>query len=205
MPGAASPLEGVVNEVCDDGSVLDDAARWNARYLDADAPMPRPPDALVERADLASLLPTTGTALDVACGLGAQTLWLAERGLRVVALDVSPVAIAAIADAAAAAGLADRVAAAVVDLDAGLPTEPATVDVLVCQRFRQPALYAEFLERLAPGGVGIVTVLCEVGADSPGTFHAPPGELAAAFDGPGIEVLHHDERDGQATIVFRRS
>jgi SAM-dependent methyltransferase len=150
------------------------------------------------------LLPTSGTALDVACGLGAQTLWLAERGLRIVALDVSPVAIAAITDAAAAAGLSHRVSAAVIDLDAGLPTEPGTVDVLVCQRFRQPALYAEFVERLAPGGVGIVTVLCEVGADSPGTFHAPSGELTAAFDRPGIDVLHHDERDGQATIVFRR-
>lgn len=183
----------------------DDAARWNARYRDADAPTPRPPDVLVERADLAVLLPTSGTALDVACGLGAQTLWLAERGLRTVALDVSPVAIDAVADAAAAAGISDRVAAAVVDLDAGLPTEPATVDVLVSQRFRQPSLYGDFVERLAPGGVAIVTVLCEVGADSPGPFHAPAGELAAAFDRPHIEVLHHDERDGQATIVFRRS
>jgi hypothetical protein len=140
----------------------------------------------------------------VACGLGGQTLWLAGRGLHVVALDVSPVAIATVVESAAAAGLSGRVDARVTDLDAGLPPEPATVDVIVCQRFRQPALYPQFADRLRPGGIGLVTVLSEVGTDSPGVFHAPPGELPAAFDRPDIDVLHHDERAGQASIVFRR-
>ena len=55
------------------------------------------------------------------------------------------------------------------------------------------------------GGIGIVTVLSEVGADSPGVFHAPSGELLEAFDRPDTDVLHHDERSGQASVVFRRA
>jgi hypothetical protein len=35
-------------------------------------------------------------------------------------------------------------------------------------------------------------------------FHAPPGELLAAFDRPNTNVLHHDEGAGQATVVFLR-
>ena len=151
------------------------------------------------------MLPTTGTAIDVACGVGAQTLWFARRGLRVVALDVSRVAIAAVVEAAANAGLSDRIEATVDDLDRGLPLESVAVDVIVCQRFRQPALYPRMVDVLRPGGIGIVTVLSEVGADAPGLFHAPPGELLAAFDHPGINVLDHDEGAGESTVVFRRS
>lgn len=182
----------------------DDAERWDARHRNAGATTPQPPDALVGRPDLVALVPTTGTAIDVACGVGAQTLWLAGRGLRVVAFDVSPVAIASTIDAAATAGLSDRVDATVTDLDTGLPLEPAAVDVIVCQRFRQRALYPRFVERLRPAGVGIVAVLCEVGADSPGVFHAPAGELLAAFDRPDTDVLHHEEGDGRATVMFCR-
>ncbi|MDD1626440.1 MAG: methyltransferase domain-containing protein, partial [Methylococcaceae bacterium] len=39
------------------------------------------------------LLPATGTALDLACGLGANAIYLAERGLAVTAWDISFVAI----------------------------------------------------------------------------------------------------------------
>lgn len=182
----------------------DDAERWDARYRNAGRPAPQPPDALIERPDLVALLPTSGTAIDVACGLGAQTLWLAGRGLDVTAYDVSPIAVTAVTEAAGAAGLSARVEASVADLDVGLPAHPAVAEVLVCQRFRQPVLYEQFVERLAPGGVGIVTVLSTVGAESPGPFHAPPGELLTAFDRHDTDVLHHAEDGGRATVVFRR-
>ncbi|MGR8979233.1 MAG: class I SAM-dependent methyltransferase [Gammaproteobacteria bacterium] len=39
------------------------------------------------------LLPHQGSALDLACGLGGNAVYLAERGLSVTAWDISPVAI----------------------------------------------------------------------------------------------------------------
>ena len=180
----------------------DDAARWDDRYRSASPPLPLAPDAVSERADLIELLPDTGVAIDIACGLGGQSLWLAQHGLDVVALDVSPIAIDALRAAAHVAGLADRIDARVTDLDAGLPADPTTADVIVCQRFRQPSIYAQIAERLVVGGIAIVTVLSEVDADSPGPFHAPPGELVAAFD--GLDILDAHEGDGVATIVARR-
>jgi SAM-dependent methyltransferase len=47
-----------------------------------------------------------GTAVDVGCGEGGDAVWLAERGWRVTAVDVSPTALARLAARAAAAGLA---------------------------------------------------------------------------------------------------
>ena len=80
-----------------------DRERWDARWAEGahaggDAPAwldALPPD----------LVPTSGRALDVAAGAGRVSLWLARRGLEVVASDVSPVALARAADAAAAEGL----------------------------------------------------------------------------------------------------
>ncbi|MDQ3431318.1 MAG: class I SAM-dependent methyltransferase [Actinomycetota bacterium] len=42
-------------------------------------------------AEVADLTP--GTALDVGCGEGADAIWLAERGWRVTAIDLSAVAL----------------------------------------------------------------------------------------------------------------
>jgi 2-polyprenyl-3-methyl-5-hydroxy-6-metoxy-1,4-benzoquinol methylase len=188
----------------------DDALRWNDRYREADPVGARPPEPFDERADLTSLIPTAGTAIDIACGLGAQTLWLASRGLRVIALDVSPVAIERVRAAADAAGLADHIDAGVVDLDDGLPDGTPIADVIVCQRFRKPQLYPSLIEHLAPGGLAVVTVLSEVGlsevqpGQSPGPFHAPPGELVAAFTCEQMEILYSAEGAGTATILAKR-
>lgn len=181
-----------------------DAIRWDERHRQATTPTPRAPEPFGSRADLEALVPRSGTAFDVACGTGSQALWLAERGLHVVAIDVSPVAIASLSAAATDLGLVGRVDARTVDLDAGLPSDPPTVDVIVCRRFRDPALYPSFVERLAPRGIGVVTVLSRVGADVPGPHQAPAGELSAAFDRPELEVLDDVERDGIATVVFQR-
>jgi SAM-dependent methyltransferase len=193
----------------------DDALRWNDRYREAGPVSARPPEPLEEREDLTSLIPTAGTAIDIACGLGAQTLWLASRGLHVVALDVSPVAIERVRAAADAAGLADHVETRVVDLDDGLPDGTPIADVIVCQRFRSPQLYPSIVEHLAPNGVAIVTVLSEVGlsdvglsdvglGQSPGPFHAPAGELVTAFTCVQMEILYSAEAAGAATILAKR-
>jgi hypothetical protein len=78
--------------------------------------------------------------------------------------------------------------------------------LVICQRFRQPSLYAALADVLAPGGLVVVTVLSQVGFNgTPGDYHALPGELADAFERDGMEILQSREGDGEATLVARRS
>lgn len=173
-----------------------DRERWDARHavaVAADAGAPAPPDALRGRT---GLLPAGGHALDVACGRGTVAVWLAAHGFAVDAVDVSPVALDAGRALAAREGVTVRWMRH--DLDSGLPG--GAYDLVVCQRFRDPARYPELAARLAPGGLLVVTVLSEVG-EGPGPYRAPAGELRAAFG--ALEVLHHVERDGEASVVAR--
>lgn len=183
---------------------IEDRSRWDKRYTDRTLDVtPAPPDAVVE-AGLVDRVPTAGRALDVACGLGAQSVWLAQRGLKVTAIDVSEQAVMRVAEAAQRFGVGGHIDALSIDLDRGLPADLSNFDVIVCQRFRDPLLYPVFVDRLAEGGLLVVTVLSTTGAASPGSFHAPPGELAGAFDIDGLVLLFHAERDGQESIIAER-
>jgi predicted O-methyltransferase YrrM len=189
----------------EDAGMHDDGPRWNERYaatVDVDARMP---EAFERWPELVERLPRSGRAVDVASGPGATTLWLGQRGLDVVALDVSQTAIDVLRRAASARGLAERVDARAIDLDDGLPADLTEVDLVLCQRFRDPRLYEPMLDRLCVGGVLVVTVLSTVGAAAAGAFHAPAGELAAAFGAAArCEILHSHEGDGVAHLVACR-
>jgi SAM-dependent methyltransferase len=180
-----------------------DGTRWDGRHAAAGPDLaPEPPAALHGNAEL---VPTAGTALDVACGRGAVAVWLAERGLRVDAVDVSPVGLAAGAALARRRGVGDRVRWWRHDLDAGLPDVCAgPYAVVVCQRYRDPVLYPALAARLALGGLLVVTVLSTVGGPSiaRSRWRAGPGELPTAF--PGLEVLAAAEGEGEAHLVARR-
>lgn len=176
-----------------------DRERWDARHGAALGDTAMPPDALRGREHL---LPAGGSALDVACGRGAVAVWLAARGFVVDAVDASRAGLAAGEGLARGCGVAGRVRWWCHDLDSGLPEACAgPYDVVVCQRFRDPALYPVLAARLGAGGLLVVTVLSEVGA-GPGRWRAPAGELASAFG--ALEILDHRERDGEANIAARR-
>jgi 2-polyprenyl-3-methyl-5-hydroxy-6-metoxy-1,4-benzoquinol methylase len=182
-----------------------DRERWDDRHAVAAAHAagehrPQPPDALRGHEHL---LPAAGRALDVACGRGAVAVWLAERGFAVDAVDLSTAAVEAGTALAERARVPDGVRWWRHDLDAGLPEGCAgPYDVVVCQRFRDRALYAPLARRLGPGGLLVVTVLSEVG-DDPGRWRAAAGELTTAFD--GLQVLAHTEGDGEASLLARRA
>ncbi len=154
---------------------------------------PAPPVAL---SDL-GLLPGSGRALDVACGRGAVGVWLAQQGLTVTGVDVSPVAVDAARALAVDHDVVDSARFHVVDLDEGLGVEPGAFDVVVCQRFRDPSIYRALADAVAPGGLLIVTVLSVVGHHGePGPYRAAPGELVAAL-GPMVDVIVASEGSGR--------
>jgi SAM-dependent methyltransferase len=177
-----------------------DRHRWDERYV-AKGPPPLSSVALPSVfAGHADLFPTAGRALDLACGQGTGSVWLASRGLQVVGLDVSPVAISHARELAQRAAVGNRCRFDVVDFDGGLPAG-TPVDVILCCKFRDPRLDRAIIERLSPGGLLAIAALSEVGA-SPGPFRAAAGELSAAF--AGLDVIGSDERDGQAWLLARR-
>ncbi|KIA62793.1 SAM-dependent methyltransferase [Nocardia vulneris] len=87
-------------------STTDAVTFWDGVYANRPAATdPTPNDRLVET--VTDLPP--GAALDLGCGNGGDALWLARRGWRVTAVDISAVAVARLAELAAAHGLGARV------------------------------------------------------------------------------------------------
>ena len=168
---------------------------WDGRYAASPVGEPGPPGVLARRT---GLVPTTGRALDVACGRGTVAVWLAARGLATDAVDASPAGLALGRALAARAGVS--VGWIEADLEAGLPVS-GPYEVVVCQRYREPALYPALADVLAPGGLLAITVLSAVG-DTGGRFRAAPGELLAAFGG-ALDVIDHVEGDGEASLLAR--
>ena len=177
----------------------EDRLRWDERYTSrgpAAAAEVQAPGFLGPYADV---FPTVGKALDVACGQGVGSVWLAHRGLEVWGFDISEVAIGQARDLAQRNGVGDRCHFDVVDLDDGLPAGPP-VDVILSHKFRDRHLDHAIIERLAAGGLLAIAVLSEVGA-APGPFRAAPGELAAAF--AELELVAAGEGQGYAWLLAR--
>lgn len=99
-------------------AVSPSTAFWEKLYQQRTRPPSGRPNPIL--AGVAEPLPA-GRALDLGCGLGDDTLWLARRGWRVTAVDVSATAVAGVAARAAEAGLDDRVDAQVHDLATSFP------------------------------------------------------------------------------------
>jgi SAM-dependent methyltransferase len=76
-----------------------------------------------QMAAIAAALPP-GRALDLGCGEGGDAMWLADRGWRVVAVDISPTALERAAADAAERGVADRITFERHDLSESLPAGP---------------------------------------------------------------------------------
>lgn len=122
-------------------------------------------------AEVAAGLPA-GRALDVGCGEGADALWLAGRGWRVVAVDVSATALRRASAAASARNLLARIDFERHDLNESFPQ--GMFDLISAQYFHSPArLDRETVLRRAadhvnPGGALLIV---DHGASPPWAQH----------------------------------
>lgn len=171
-----------------------DRQQWNERYaaqplLWAVDPSPFLGGELGDR--------PSGRALDLGAGEGRTTLWLAERGWHVTAVDFSDVAIdrgRQRVDAAGAPGAVEWICADLVDFD---PTG-AVYDLVLLLFIHLPATERRRLLRLsaatlAPGGMVLVVGYdtTHMGSGQGGPRHPDllfgPEDIVADLDGLRIE------------------
>lgn len=144
-------------------------------------------------------------AVDLACGRGQNALWLAERGYRVLAVDLSAVALAAGRAEAVRRGLAELIAFVQIDVETwALPA--AAFDLIAVLQFRQQRLYQELRAALRPGGLLVLSThnvgyLAREPSANP-AYLVQPGEWLAAFG--DWELLYHDEGPTQTEMIARR-
>ncbi|MEV4128410.1 class I SAM-dependent methyltransferase [Nocardia sp. NPDC049707] len=106
---------------------------WEGFYQDRDQVWTGNPNPLLVR-EAAGLEP--GTALDLGCGEGADAVWLAGRGWRVTAVDVSVTALRRAAAHADEAGLGEHITFAEHDLAQSFPE--GMFDLVSAQFFHSP-------------------------------------------------------------------
>lgn len=175
---------------------------WDARYGEGDQIWSGNANAALV-AEAAGL--PVGSALDVGCGEGADAIWLARRGWRVTAIDVSAVAL----DRARLAGQRSGVVVdwALTGLDR-MPVAPAGFDlVTACY----PALLKaagtnldRLLGSVAPGGTLLFVHHGEIDRAKALESGFDPDDYLGVDDvasalAAGWEVVVHETRDRSVT------
>lgn len=182
-----------------DISTQADRQRWDQRYREGAYAQRTWPSGYLQHLVDEAIAPASGRALDVACGRGRNSLYLASQGFAVDAVDVAPVAIAYAATAAMAQGL--RVRWQCRDMFAAADPVPAQAYALIVMfRFVAPTLIPRLLEGLAPNGVLVVEEhlqwsqsdsACTAGplaGPSSDRFRVAPGELREQLLGAGTSA-----------------
>jgi SAM-dependent methyltransferase len=171
---------------------------WEDRYRSKDQIWSGNPNAQLV-AQAADLEP--GAALDLGCGEGGDAIWLASRGWRVTAVDISQVALDRGARAAAEIGaeIAARITWQQADMLTWSP--PAGQFDLISAHFihlpsaERRSLHARLAAGVRPGGslliVGHHPLDIETTAGRPNApdFYYTPEEMAASLDPAAWEVV----------------
>lgn len=180
-----------------------DRSRWNQRYISGD--FSREPSRRMV-ALLSGRIRPGMVALDLACGAGWNSLWLARQGLEVHAWDISEAGLAILRQQAEREGLTPRLHLRLIDLDhVELPREQ--YDVVVDNNFLHRPLLIPMLESLKPGGLLFINNFMDAPkrAIIRPAHKLDPGELARVYS-ERAEILHlqEDPVEGRATMLARR-
>lgn len=157
--------------------------QWDQRYRVGEQVFRTPAPLVVEFTRAL----TPSSALDLASGPGRNSLYLAERGWHVTAVDASSIAIDLLrrSNPSIDAHLAD------LESDEFI-IAPEAYDLVCCCYYLQRGLIPGIKTALRPGGL-LIMIVHVAGADLPqGTpTRAYPGELRAFF--PDWTILHYRE------------
>ncbi len=165
-----------------------DLDKWNQRYAE-DSYHKNNPVTLLE--EWLPRLPV-GRALDVACGAGRNSIFLARAGFMVDAIDISPEGLSLAEGEAANQGLTINWIEH--DLDQPYPFD-SNYDLIVVMWFVDLGLITRLCDSLAPGGYllaeeHLITDQAVIGPTS-SNFRVAPGDLREAVS--RLEILFYEE------------
>ena len=186
-----------------------DRLKWDKRYAgDALLHSRTPTRFLQENMPLLRSLCPGNRALDIACGEGRNSIFLAQQGFHVTGVDISGQGLAKAALRAAAECL--EIDFRQVDLD--LFRLQGTYDLAININFLMRGIFPATVALLSPGGLFLVETLLEGPGAPPATnpsFLLKAGELAALFAGFPGTILHASEKvDAEmpiASLIFRNA
>ena len=162
---------------------IEDKVRWDKKYQTNPIP-----SKTVEVVEQYAKLATGQSALDIACGMGRNTKFLAGLGFKVDALDISPVAIQNLE------GL-ENISAQEVDFDTHLLKENA-YDLIVCTYYLNRSLFPQIEKALKEDGIFIFETFMHhpdnTKAPSNRAFLLEEGELEVSFD-DRYDIMHLSE------------
>ncbi len=163
-----------------------DAERWNRRYREEHYRSFEEPRPFINRH--ADILPSYGLALDAAMGLGNNASFLLERGLRVIGVDISDVAVRS------ARQRLPGLMAVIADLSS-FYFPPNTFDVLLNSYFLIRSLWPLYKYTLKPGGLLFFEAMTidtlQTRPDIDANYLLQHGELLEGFR--DFEILHYHE------------
>jgi tellurite methyltransferase len=186
-----------------------DRIKWNQRFGSEDTYLgERPSPFLSQEIERIRRLAPGKRALDIACGEGHNSIFLAQQGFLVTALDISDVGLGKAARRAAEAGVA--VDFQQVDLDGYRFT--GQFDLIINFNFLQRGLIPEEVQALSPGGLLIIDTIMEspelLTSHNP-TYLLQRGELKKICEGFDGEILFSQEQlEGEfptARVLFRKA
>ena len=178
---------------------MTDRDKWQSRYLQGAYEDRLHPSVFLQqvtsdiqlsvKSDKAAL-----RALDIACGAGRNSLFLATQGYLVDAVDIAAAALARGRRAAEEMGLTS-ISWLEKDLDEGLPQSGNDYDLIIMIRYLDIPLLTQAAHKLAAGGYLLAEVHLqtdsEVAGPSSKEFRAAPGELKTAAR--SLELLQYQE------------
>lgn len=170
--------------------------KWDQRYQGAVIGKGQATSVLL---DQAYLLPKQGRVLDLACGRGDNAIFLAQHGLHVEALDLSPIIIDKLSSFACQQNLSIQAKVWNVE-EQNLPLEH--YDVIVVSYFLERDLFPQLITALKPNGLLFYQTWSQANVNNRGpnnpSFRLATGELLQLIQ--PLQVVHYQENLGIGNV-----
>jgi len=175
--------------------------KWDKNYDSCSSNYPSPAEVLRQNQHL---LPTQGTALDLACGRGANAICLAENGLSVSAWDISASALEHLSNQALKKHL--KIEFESRDITEH-PPEKNSFDVIAVSNFLERELIGDIRNAIKPDGLifyqtFIIDKVSNVGPSNP-DYLLEKNELLNLFNDWNIIYYKEEGSAGRVNEGFR--